>query len=186
MKLHRCLPALAAGLLAACSGGPSVAVDHDPDFDFAGKRTYAWTEGVPAESELMERRIAAAVDEALRARGFTLMEEGRPDLLVATEVSKRQEVQGSGSSVSWGAYRGTGWGGVGVQSGGDMRIWEVTVGTLAINVVDAASEKLVWRATASDTVTDDPEEAAETVRIAVERAFAGFPPGVPEPPPPSG
>jgi hypothetical protein len=164
------LGALLLGLLAACSSS-GVAVDYDSGFDFAGLSTYAWTEGVPAENELNERRIVQAVDGQLAAHGFRRVEEG-PELLVRTEVSSRQEVRSSGGSVGvgYGGSRGA----VGLSSGN--RVYEVTVGTLVIELVDAASQGVVWRAEAQKTVGNDPQDTAKKIEQVTEKAFESFPP----------
>jgi len=168
--MRRTLGVLLTGLLVACSSS-GVAVDYDTGFDFTGLSTYAWTEGVPAENELNERRIVEAVDGQLAALSFRQVEAG-PELLVRTQVGRRQEVRSSGGSV------GVGYGGrhgaVGMSSGN--RVYEVTVGTLVIEFVGAASQEVVWRAEAEGTVTSDPKDNAKKINQAVEEAFEGFPP----------
>jgi len=81
-----------AGLLYACSS-TSVGVDRDPDYDFTGKQTYAWKEGVPAENELHQKRIVAGVDGELTRRGLRRVEGEAPDLWVLTEVAGHREVR---------------------------------------------------------------------------------------------
>ena len=53
--------------------------------------------------------------------------------------------------------------------------WAIAIGTLVIAVLDGPSEKLVWRAQAEGTVTNDAERTAETIREAIEKAFEEFP-----------
>lgn len=167
---------LVFGLLAGCSS-VRVGVDHDESYSFAGKRTYAWAEGVPAESELHEERIAKAVEEALATRGLRLAAGETPDLLVSTAVETHQEVRSTGNSVGLGVGRSTSWGGVGIGTSAGDRVYEEVVGTLTITLADAASGKTVWRANAPDVLTEDPEDTAENIAKAVERAFRDFPPG---------
>jgi len=168
--MRRALGILLAGMLTACSS-TRVGVDHDQDFDFTGLATYAWAEGAPAENELNERRIVEGIDAALAGCGFRPVDAG-PELLVRTKVAQRQEVRSSGGSV--GVGYGTGRGGVGMSSGN--RVYEVTVGTLVIEVLDAGSQSVVWRAEAEKTIGGDPEDTAKKIKEVIERAFEEFPP----------
>jgi hypothetical protein len=172
----RTLLCLLLPLVAACSS-TRVDVDHDPDHDFSGERTYAWKQGVPAVNELQQKRIVAGVDGELGSRGFQLVESGQPDLWVRTQVGGRQETRSTGSDVSFGVGRSVGFGHVGVGTSTGNRIYEVTVGTLVIELLDGGSEQVVWRAQAEDTVSSDAEKTAEAIREAIEDAFEGFPPG---------
>lgn len=161
-------------LLAACSS-TKVGVDRDPTYDFRGKRTYAWKEGIPAESGLNQQRIVSGVDRALGERGLQRIEGGAPDLWVYTEVAMRQETRSTGGSVGVGVGRRTSWGHVGVGTSTGNRIYEVTVGALVIVILDGPTESTVWRARAEDTVTNDAERTAEAIRKAIEKAFEDFP-----------
>ncbi len=163
-------------LLAGCSS-VKVGVDHDESYAFAGKRTYAWAEGVPAASELHEERIAKAVETALAERGLRPVSTETPDLLVSTVVETHQELRSTGSSVGVGVGRRTSWGGVGIGTSTGDQIYEEIVGTLIITLADAGSGKTVWRASAADVITEDPEDTAERIAEAVEKAFRDFPPG---------
>lgn len=166
--------ALFSCVLAACSS-TSVGVDKDPDYDFRGKRTYAWKQGLPAENELNEKRIVAGVERALAEHGLQLTDTDTPDLWVRTEVSTRREVRSSGSSVGFGvgSYGSHGGVGVGTSTGND--VYEVDVGTLVITLLDGSSEETVWRAQAEGTVTNDPEETTAKIHEAIDKAFEKFP-----------
>jgi hypothetical protein len=170
--------ALFSCLLAACSS-TSVGVDKDPDYDFRGKRTYAWKEGVPADNELNQKRIVTGVDRALQQHGLVLTEDGAPDLWVQTEVSYHREVRSSGTSVGFGVggYSGHCAYGIGTSTGND--VYEVEVGTLIITLQDGSSEETVWRAQAEGTVSNDPEETAAKIQEAIDKSFEKFPIGKP-------
>ena len=49
------------------------------------------------------------------------------------------------------------------------------VGTLVVDVVDARGKKLAFRATASDTVSDNPQKNEKKIHKAVEKMFAKYP-----------
>jgi hypothetical protein len=54
-----------------------------------------------------------------------------------------------------------------------------TQGTLVIDLFEKNSKKLMWRGTATDTISDDPKKNAEKIQKATEKMFKkNFPPGV--------
>ena len=169
------LLAVALGLLCASCSSTGVAVDRDPGYDFSAARTYAWTEGVAAASDLHEKRIVQGVDAALAGHGLERTTTGTPDLLVSTEVLTRHEVRSTGSAFGIGVGHGFQNGGVGVGTTVGNELDEVQVGTLVIAIRDGKTEDLVWRAEAEDVVTSDPERTANAIRDAISAAFEEFP-----------
>ena len=53
---------------------------------------------------------------------------------------------------------------------------QYTVGTIILDMWDAQKKQLVWRATASDTVSDNPQKNAETIRKAATKLLEHYPP----------
>lgn len=70
----------------------NVRVDYDPDANFLGRRSYAWVDSTnivrnDAASPFLERRVRRAIDQAMTARGFSLVAGStRPDMLVTAFV----------------------------------------------------------------------------------------------------
>ncbi len=171
--VHACVAALA--LLAGCSG-ISTEADWDSGYDFSGVSTYAWLEKAP-EGRLdgvAEARFYEVADEVLASKGFHRVASGEADFLATyhTGLQSRQQYDsyGYGAGSWWGGY----WNG---------RLTATTVrtyteATLLIDIVDRARNQLVWRGSASRTLEDfaEPAERAETLRKAVERMLADFPP----------
>ena len=166
---------LAAAIALSPAFAMKVNVDHADDFDFRAVSTFAWVEGTPAENELNERRIRAAVESALAAAGYALAAEGEePDLQVATHASVKGEQRSSNVRIGLGVSRSVGSSGrvsVGGSPGGRPRT--IDVGTLVIDLVEAGSGRLVWRGEAEDSLKGDLEKK---IRTAVDRAFKKFPP----------
>lgn len=52
----------------------------------------------------------------------------------------------------------------------------IPVGTLAIDMLDPANKQLVFRGTASDTLSDKPEKNADKIQKAVKKIFDKYPP----------
>lgn len=59
---------------------------------------------------------------------------------------------------------------------GDHRVEAYTVGTLVVDLFDTSKKQVVYRATASDMVSDKPEKNTKTMRKVVEKMFKHFPP----------
>jgi hypothetical protein len=147
----------------------SVSVDYDKTVDFSSLRTYAWLEGTPARSPLVQKRIVSAVEKELQARGLTRV-SGKADLLIATHASargeKRVDVDNLGYGYSWRGWETT-----------TVNVREVLVGTLLVDLVDGTSNDLVWRAVATETFTGNltPEKLDKRINKVVHKIFKKYP-----------
>ena len=162
-------------VLAACSS-KNVWVDSDASYSFAGRSTYAWTEGIPAQNDLVQRRIEAGIDTAFAERGYDHITEGTPDLYVSTQVGGRREVRSTGSTTTVGVSSGGRRGGIGMGTTIGNEVYEVAVGTLIIEMSDGETGDVVWRARAEDTLSNDPDRTSEFIAKAIAKAFEEFPP----------
>ena len=146
-----------------------VTVEFDQAADFAKYHTFAirgrqLTSQNPAlNSELTQKRIDAAIERALTAKGMTEVTEGRADLNVRYHLgsARRTEIE---------TYP-AGWRGLGTRV---VRV-PYTEGTLVIDLRDPATKSLVWRGIAS-------EEKSEAIKIEgklddmVRKAMEKYPP----------
>jgi len=165
------------GLAAAGCSGISTTSDWDQSYDFSGLSTYAWMEqglegGV---SEIMLRRMYAAIDEDLTAKGLRKADRpGSADVLIAyhtgTQDRQQYDTYGYGAGGWWGGY----WGG-GMTT---TTVRTYSEGTLILDVIDRQSNELVWRGSASKTIDDmdSPEQRVQTVQDAVAKLLKDFPP----------
>ncbi|UCF20669.1 MAG: DUF4136 domain-containing protein [Gemmatimonadota bacterium] len=179
------LPLTAAmlGILAsltACSG-IKYNSDFDPQVDFQAYRSYVWAQ--PGEnagtdprgvSQLIERRIMAAIDDQLAAEGYEKATSGTPDFIVNFIVTTQQKVDYTTYYSGWGYY---GWYGGGM-GGAYTQATEWTEGTLLVDIFDAKSKELSWRGWAQGTVdpSASPERRDQRVRQVVTKLFERFPP----------
>jgi hypothetical protein len=151
-------------VLPACSD-LQVKTEQDWDADFARYRTYAWGQGTPARDPSIESQIRAAVDFELPFKGLKKVEQAAsPDLYVATYASVEEEqVVGQ-----WGHEART-------DGAADSRFSTLTlpIGTLVVELVDARSDKLVWRGHASKAVDRQVSEAS--LRKVVRDIFRHYP-----------
>ena len=166
---HTFLAALSLCAVASCSS-LSTNFDYDTSYSFTNLATYDWTEKETEIATLEARRVRAAVDAELAARGFK-QSATKPDFQVAAHVKHQEKVE----VQSWGySYRPhSAW--YGEPS---VDLYEYSEGSLVIDVIDPAKHELVWRGTASKVIDEDwtPQEREEEIRAAVKALLASFPP----------
>ena len=150
----------------------NVTTDYDRSANFASFKTYAWIRGTEAPDPLNHRRIVQSIDGQLAQEGLRLVDEtADPDVLVAYHVNLDRELQITGISSGWGAYR---WG----NRSGMARAEDITVGTLVVDMIDADTRTIVWRGTASKDVDQgaSAEKRDQNARKAMEKLFKNYPP----------
>ena len=158
---------LALALVAACGPSATVQQDWDPDYDFTGLDSYAWLplRATPNIGEMRLKRLVAAIDSELTGKGMTLTTDEPDVLLVLHAVSeKRLDLDEYGYKVTWDKN---------TSSSGDP-----DKGSIMIDVVDAGSRVMVWRAVAGGEVDPSatPEEQSENFAKLAKKLFAKFPP----------
>jgi len=142
-----------------------VEVKSDGTGDFTHYLTYAWKTGTPARNPNMEDLIVGSVETQLKAKGLDRV-DSEPDLHVATYVLP--------DKVSVSELRNSGlefWSGVVSVSPSDLG-----AGTLVVDLVDARSEKVVWRGVASETIKGTAKTMERKVASAIKKMFKRYPP----------
>jgi len=74
-------------------------------------------------------------------------------------------------------YHGLGswrWGGFGPEA--STTVENYRVGTLVLDMYDTQSKRLVWRGTATDTLSEKPESNEKKLDKSVDKLFEHFPP----------
>ena len=179
--------------LGGCASGFEAIYDHDRAHDFSAYRTFAWISAHPMivgatnriPSPLLEPRIMAAIDGALRAKGYTKDYAAESaDFVLSFTVGSREEIKVDSYPTmagGYGAYRGYpghwGWGGGYYGHGTETTVRRYTEGMLAVDVFDVKERKPVWHAVASKSITkSDRKDLVGTINAAVDVIMAGFPP----------
>jgi len=182
--IRRCWIVLMLVFLQACSG-IQVSQDFEQGFDFSGLKTFAWDAnednqwGLAGSNELVDRRIRSAIETTLTSRQFSPVDAGKADFMVLYNVEVDQRI--SSSNVSGGVSMGRSTrgrhGSIGISTGSQIRTYEQ--GTLLIDVIDVASDKLVWRGTSSQALQDlsDPQRLTDHINATVAAILEQFPPG---------
>jgi hypothetical protein len=189
MKWALFLPVL--WIATACTPTPKIGYDFDRSADFSAYHTYAWlssdqekTGDRRADSSAVDMRIRIAVGTQLRLKGYRALPEGTPDFYVAYHIGLKD----SAASIST-KYYSDGMAGHAFVHAADTRqagkspppdpeAPSYLTGSLLIDVIDAASQKLVWRGTAAGEV--DPgltsQQRDERTKAIVQNILAHFPP----------
>jgi hypothetical protein len=148
-----------------------VTVDYNHSADFSKYHTYSWLT-VKAGDPLWPDRIKAAVDHQLTSKGWTPVESGGDAAVSAFGATKEQQtLQTFYDSFGGGWY----WSGFG-DGMATTTVSTTPVGTLIVDIFDAPSKKLIWRAKATDTLSDKPDKNEKKLEKAVEEMFKNFPP----------
>ena len=169
-------------LLASCATGPRVSSEADPQADFSRYRTFAFYQPLAMEKEgyatPTTNQIRAAARAQMEARGYVYSPD-QPDLWVNlnTYVQERTDVS-SMPVMDYGyyySYRAQRYVAVPYWSERtDVR--QYTEGTLNVDLVDRASNRLVWEGVAVGRIAKmKPEERAARIDAAVAEIFAQYP-----------
>jgi hypothetical protein len=181
MRLHRTL-ALAAITLAlpAMAAAQKTTYDFDKTARFAEYKTYSMKDGTPTGNPLIDKRIVAAIETQLAAKGF-VRNDSSPDVMVLYHVAydEQKDISSYSTGPMYGGY-GYGWGGGWGSTTTNVRVREILVGTLAVDMVDAQQKQIVWRGLGSKEIDTNakPEKRDSNINKAVEKIFKNYPPKV--------
>ena len=122
---------------------------------------------------LMVDRIKSAVKAALEAKGWTEVPSGGDTALVTVETTHDQKTLDTFYNGFGGGWRWRGFGGFG-EATTTAETYEV--GTLVVDIFDANSKKLIWRGSASDTLSNNSGKNIKELDKGVSKMFNHFPP----------
>lgn len=159
--------------------------DYNPEVNFSQYKHYAW---VPATKEngaeyqlngLLDQRVREAVDAEMARKGYVKVAEKDADVLVnyLTKTDKRFKVDSINSGMGYSPFWGPRWYfGGSIQS--NTQVKEYEVGTLILDLVDAKTNKLIWRGAANGVIRDykTPQQRIAKMNEAVTGVLANFPP----------
>lgn len=168
--------------LSACSS-IKVSQDYDQEYDFSGLKTFAWKpnpnkEYGLTENQLVDERIRNAIVKNLKSKQFSQVETSQADFYISYHLTVEQKV--STSNVSGGVSVGRSsrgrYGSVGMSTGSHVQTYDQ--GTLLIDFTDVTHNKLVWRGTSTQSVSEhsNPEKSTEVINKTVEKILLQFPP----------
>ena len=173
---------LFAGLLMGCASSMEVGADFVPEAPKVTKnyKTYDWlppSEEMEKElrNPILQGRITEAFDGQFKARGYERTTTGNPDFKVSYFVM----VEGKMDIGAMNTYYGYDWyGATGMIMYSQTRSQEYDEGTIVLDVVDGATNGLVWRGIARAKVTTslDPNKRQAQINEAARKILNQFPP----------
>jgi len=201
---HRAALGLVVILVTGCAS-IQVQSDYDQQASFARIKTYNWVEqsftttGDPAVvSPLVARRVRAAVDSVLAAKGYAREPSEDVDFRIDLRITATPESDAINTYVGTRAYGSRYYYGrgrfgfdpfhaypyYGYGAGTGAYVRQSLESTLVLDVVDASTDQVIWRGWATDRLDrhPDPETVREFVVEAVTKLLAGFPPDGSTPP----
>ena len=171
----------AAALSAGCASRAEIRTDKDPTANIAAPKTFGFFSPLATDkarySTLVTARLKAATRTQLEKRGYVYSEEA-PDLKVNffVNVQDRQDVRTTAPAAGRGFYGYR----LGYRAWGaypyDIETVSYKQGTLAIDLIDANRNTLVWQGVAQGRLDAKmAKNPTPTIDKVVGEIFANFP-----------
>jgi hypothetical protein len=173
MKIQNTLTLSIAMIMftSIASVAQQVKTDYDRNANFSQYKSYSWS-GVKTKDPLWVDRIKSAVNSTLAAKGLTQVDSGGDLSIVAMEITRNQQTLNTFYDGGFGGWR---WG----RFGNATTTTETyQVGTLVVDLFNTQSKALVWRGSASDTLSSSSDKNIKNLNKGVEKMFRHFPPEV--------
>ena len=177
MKMQKVMLALVGMTLvfAGMASAQQVKTDYDRSANFALYKTYSW-EHVETKDPLNVDRIKHAVNTVLAARGWMMVDSGADVAVVAMEITRDQQTlntfyDGLGGGWGWRRFGGGGFGEATTTTD------TYKVGTVVVDLFDTKTKQLIWRGSASDTLSNNSDKNIKNLNESVDKMFKHFPPG---------
>lgn len=177
---------LVIAMAVAAAGCSTLSVKHDYDqyADFSSYRSFAWIQQPTTTTgtgdaqtarevnTLLDQRIKRAVNVVLMEKGMQLKTDS-PDMLLAYHTGVQNKVDVTDWGYSYPGY-GAGW-----YGGRDVSVYNYEEGTLIIDMIDAKTKQLVFRASGTDVLDENPtpEQIEKKINDVVKQMLAAYPPG---------
>ena len=170
MKLskHIFICLLVIACLTTVALAAKVSTDYDHSANFGSYKTYSWTK-VETPNSIWDARVKDAIDKELVVKGLTQVPSGGDVSLAAVETTRTQQ-QLNTYYDGFGGRRFDGFGNA------TTTVEHYKVGTLVVDMFDAGSKNLIWRGSASDTLSGNPEKNTKNLAKGVQKMFSHFPP----------
>ncbi|MEK6478308.1 DUF4136 domain-containing protein [Catalinimonas sp. 4WD22] len=193
MKLYKQLiPILGIISILFTQCGPTVQTNKTASVDLSKFDTYAYlpnsdtVDYTRLQEELVEEKTMEAINTQMQEVGYNVNKDN-PDLLIKTHIMFDQEENVvadpiytsynyyyPGYSVGYTSpYYYTGYTNVNRVAGYDIDEVEYTEGTMAVDIINAETNEIVWRGWAEETIS--PDNFEEDLKSYVEEIFDEYP-----------
>ena len=167
---------LGAFVLTGCATTMSVGSHVQPELAISQYRTYDWgpADALPTGDPRLDRNpffqdhMQGAVEKQMAAKGIGRISSGTPDLLIHIHASIAQRINPNQADLA-GGY---------CTADNCPGLSEYEAGTIVIDMIDARTNRLVWRAWAQNNIEsalENSDELEKVINEAVTRMFAKFP-----------
>lgn len=166
-------------LLATASAAfaQKVNVDWDRGAAFSDIHTYAWQKSPHPAKGFWDQRIVDGINKQLAAKGLKEVDSD-PDVWVvySNSLKDQKEVVGTGYGMGpmWGWGWGWGWGPH--LDTVQYNTYITKEGTLVVELADAKNQQLLWRGSATATISDNSDKNIKTLDNALNKLFKNYPP----------
>lgn len=166
-------------LLAVGLAQASVNTDWDKKTDFKKFTTYFWKKLPDTGNNLSDQRIIDSIDGQLQAKGWKKAADiSEAQAVIAVNTAKEQQQRIDTMYSGWGGWGYYGW--YGAPMGATTTVSTYNTGTLLVDIFDASTKQLVWRGTATKTLSENPEKNQKTLDKVTKEMFWAFPPALPK------
>ena len=176
-RLLRMAVMASALTLTACAATMTVSSHVERGLDFSRYRSFAWgpADALPTgdprldQNPFFKDHVQGAVEQQLARRGLALASEDA-DLLIHYHANITRRIDPNQADRAYGYC-----------ASGDCPSTQVDyeAGTLVLDIIDARSNRLIWRGWAQKSVEDmlrDPDRMARSIEEAVTRMLQRLPP----------
>lgn len=161
---------LAAAALVSVAKAQKTSAGYDKGVDFSNYKTFSFEAKSGARNPYVNKMIIAAVERELIARGLTKVDTD-PDLSVTYLAASGFDLQVASVpfyNVVNPAYSG-------MVGGSAATMWDVTTGTLLIDLFETKTNRIIFRGTAKDVLQRAPSaDAAADAKIVEKQINKGI------------
>lgn len=160
-------------LVSTVAVAQKINIDWDRQANFSDYHTYMWQKSPHPAKGFWDQRITDAVDKQLQAKGLTKV-DSNPDMWVVYSNSIHDQKEVVGTGYNMGPYWG--WGAWGGPTTTTYNTWVTKIGTLVVEMSDPKQKDLLWRGSATDTISDNSNKNIKNLDNAVAKLFKNYPP----------
>jgi hypothetical protein len=173
-------------LLLLTVAGSALAQDVRYNFvegtNFAAYKTYKWVaiKGAEQVDSMLDGQIKSTIDEQLAQKGLSKTDGEKADLLVGYQTAIKQEKEFNSYTTGGAGWGRAGWYGAGGMSTTTGSTSTILIGMVAVDMYDAAAQKIIWRGLASKTIDQKakPDKQQKNLAKAMEKLLKNYPPPV--------
>jgi hypothetical protein len=166
-------------MMAACSSGPKIYVNKDPNTNLGSFTTFGFSPKLGTDRDegaqtLLSQFFIEFTRDQMELRGYKYTDKN-PEIEINFYVSTKEKIRTT-STPTAGGYYGFRGGYYGAYGGYDTTIQQYTEGTVTVDLVNNSTDKLVWEGTAIGRITSEVDNnLREAVSVVVIDIFKKYP-----------